>query len=62
MRQVVILLTLLTVVLRENEISVKPEIKGALLLAVLLAVKFKACRLGVKLESLVVPEDAVFVL
>lgn len=62
MQQVVILLTLLAVSLEENEISVKPEIKGALLLAVLLAVKFKACGLGVKLESLIIPEDVVFVL
>lgn len=47
--QQVVIFTLLEVSLEENEISVKPEIKGALLLAVLLAVKFKACRLAVKL-------------
>lgn len=38
------------------------KIKGALLLAVLLAVSFKACRVGVKLESLIVLEDVVYVL
>lgn len=55
-------LTLLTVSLEDNEVSMKPEIKGALLLAVLLAVKFKACGQGVKLESLIIPEEVVFVL
>lgn len=39
-----------------------PEMKGILLLAVLPAVKLKACWLGVKLERLVVPGDLVFVL
>lgn len=62
MQQVVILITLLAVNLEENEISMMPEMKGTLLLAVLLAVKLKACWLGVKLESLVVPGDIVFVL
>lgn len=60
MQQAVILLALLAVSLEENETSMK--IKGALLLAVLLAVNFKACRLGVKLESLIVLEDVVCVL
>lgn len=62
MQQVVILITLLAVSLEENEISMTPEMKGTLLLAVLLAVKLKACWLGVKLESLVVLGGVVFVL
>lgn len=48
--------------LEENEISVKLEMKGTLLLAVLLAVRFEACGLDMKLESLIVPEDVVFIL
>jgi len=51
MQQVVIVLTLLAISWEADETSVKPEMKGTLLLAVLLAVRFKACRLGVKLQN-----------
>lgn len=57
----VIFLTLLAVSLEENEISVKPVIKRALLLAVVLVVKLKACELRVKWECLIVA-DVVLVL
>lgn len=55
-------LLLLGVSLGENEVSLEPEIKGVLLLAVPLAVKFWLCRQGMKLEGLTVPEDVAFVL